>query len=104
MSLSVVKQAELNRVKNTFLVWLKENHAGATNPIMAYKMPEWGKPREIRYIIHQLRKDNHPICSGSKGYYYSTNATDINKTIDFILNVRKMEAVEGLREFVKGRD
>lgn len=103
MALSFDKQVELDRKKQSFLEWIVENHTGIENSIMASKMPEWGNPREIRYIIHELRKENYPICSYSKGYYYSTNESDIHKTIDFILNVRVMEAVDGLKGFVKNK-
>jgi hypothetical protein len=103
MAISFDKQVELDRKKQIFLEWLIENHTGKENSIIASKIPQWGSPREIRYIIHELRKENHPICSYSKGYFFSTNEEDICKTIDFILNIRVMEAVDGLKGFVKNK-
>lgn len=36
---------------------------------------------EIRRIVNQARSEGCPICSCHKGYYYSENSDDIEKTV-----------------------
>jgi biotin operon repressor len=39
---------------------------------------------EVRQIIRRLRKAGHPICSGSNGYYWATDADDLQSTINHL--------------------
>lgn len=53
---------------------------------------------EIRAEINRLRRNGEPICSCSKGYYYSNSITDVYKTIaNLSSRVSSInEAIEGL--------
>lgn len=39
----------------------------------------------LREIIHELRLEGHPIGSGSNGYFYATDKTELKDTIDNLL-------------------
>lgn len=57
-------------------------------------------PSDIRGIINLCRTMGLPVCSNARGYYWSTNPSDIQNTIDHIeLRIAKQkEAVNGLKE------
>ena len=54
---------------------------------------------EIRKYVHQLRENNEPIASDSKGYWIATEECDIDKTISS-LNSRIHEMIV-VRESLK---
>lgn len=58
----------------------------------------------IRKIINHARTEGQPICSSSKGYYYSANNDDIKKTINSLENriVAMRNAVDGLSKCIGG--
>lgn len=37
--------------------------------------------RAVRRIVEKLREKGEPICIGTKGYYYSTDPAEIERTI-----------------------
>jgi biotin operon repressor len=58
---------------------------------------------EVRKYINQARCDGHPICSSARGYYYTTDPTHIQRTIDSIQGRigAQMSAINGLRSVHK---
>lgn len=46
---------------------------------------QMGDERNVRKVVEKLRERGEPICIGSKGYYYSTNPQEIEKTIHTLL-------------------
>ena len=52
----------------------------------------------IRRIINQARLEGVPICSSSKGYYYSECREDINRTVASLMHriTSIQNAVNGL--------
>ena len=63
--------------------YLKDYHNSEAEAIKArdlctlFNLPN----REIRNVVSGLRQDGEPICSSSRGYWYSTEPADIRKTI-----------------------
>lgn len=59
---------------------------------------------EIRRIINAARCEGCPICSCHKGYYYSENPEDINRTIATLQHrVDKIQsAIKGLSMTLRG--
>lgn len=53
---------------------------------------------EIRKLVNDCRCRGVPVCSGPTGYYYSTEKTDINRTVANLAGrIEKIEAaVKGL--------
>lgn len=59
--------------------------------------------RQTRMAIQQLRKEGHPICLayGDKGYFYSTNEDDIERTVRNLLQ-RAEEIIAVCEGMAKG--
>lgn len=79
---------------------LKDNHTTEETAIKSSEITYLTgyKGIEIRNRINRLRVSGEPICSSNKGYYYSNNLDDVNRTINN-LNSRVSsinEAIEGL--------
>lgn len=72
-----------------FLEWLKIHHSGKENAINACNMKHWGSRREIRFFVHDLRRDGHPICSGQAGYYYANKSTEVKQTLNFLNSIQE---------------
>ncbi|MFJ8247249.1 hypothetical protein [Peribacillus asahii] len=98
MAITQIRREQLLAVRYDFLKWLEEEHKGRTNSIMARDMKRWGNDREVRFIVHQLRVEGHPIGSYSKGYYYATTEWEIEDTMEFVLASHRREAYEGLKK------
>ena len=47
---------------------------------------QMGDERNVRKVVEKLRERGEPICMGSKGYYYSTDPTEIERTIKTLLS------------------
>lgn len=45
-----------------------------------------GDERSVRKTVEKLRERGEPICMGSKGYYYSKDPVEIEKTITTLLS------------------
>jgi GH35 family endo-1,4-beta-xylanase len=71
-----------------FVDWLKSNHAGKDNAIHACDMKHWGSRRIIRLMVHDLRRNGHPICSGQEGYYYADNSREVAQTLSFLDSIQ----------------
>lgn len=56
--------------------------------------------RGVRSVVTTLRQEGYPICSSNKGYWYSTNIADIEKTAKRLeaQAVNMVKAVKGLRK------
>lgn len=71
-----------NEELTSFLNWLKSNHCGKGKAIKAKDMDD--DPRIIRLKVNALRKQGHPICSSSIGYYYAKNKEELNETLNIL--------------------
>jgi hypothetical protein len=71
-------------VETAFLDWLKEFHAGKENAIHARYMRQWGDARTIRFIVHDLRLQGVPVCSGQEGYYYAKRSHELSQCLSFL--------------------
>lgn len=62
-------------------------------------------PSRVRAYINLARCMGLPICSNSKGYYYSTDPAEIQATIDHIQDRidKQTQAVKGLMESIGGK-
>lgn len=76
----------------TFLEYLKKYHTGETNAVLSHVLGTAFSlsNREIRHIVSSLRRENEPICSSDKGYFYSSSRTEIQRCINQ-LNHRQNE-------------
>jgi len=90
----------LNDYELGFSDWLKEYHLGKEQAITAKQMNHWGNKREIRYLVHELRLEGHPICSGQRGYYYAKTSDELAVTVKFLKGIvyETAKAMEGLRD------
>ena len=61
-------------------------------------------PSHIRGLINLARTEGLPVCSTTKGYYWSENPEDIKSTIDHIKYriERQQEAIKGLEATIYG--
>jgi hypothetical protein len=87
-------------IKKAFAEWMKENHNGKENAIRAKDMKHWGTAREIRHMVHDLRLEGCPICSGSTGYYYASNSSELSETLSWLDSMREdlEKAVDALKD------
>lgn len=86
----------------TFERYMQDEHMGKQNAIKSKALEGifHCKGTEIRQMVNELRCLGVPICSCSRGYYYSTSTTDIQDTIDHLAGrASKIKAAhDGLRK------
>lgn len=70
----------------TFEKYMKDEHTGKENAIKSKTLESLFrcKGKEIRHMVNELRCLGVPICSCSKGYFYSTSPSDIRETINHL--------------------
>lgn len=73
-----------SRIESDFCIYLKSYHKGKRNAITARELAHWGTGKEIRTVVHKLRLDGYPICSGQTGYYFAETAEECRETVMFI--------------------
>lgn len=85
-----------------FAVALSEAARGEDNARTVSDLAAWGKPVDIRTMVHRLRVAGVPICSGRRGYYYAKSLVDIKRTVaNLESRVSALnKAINGLNEFV----
>ena len=79
--------AKLTKIKQTKLCkFLYEDHMGEEKAIHCKEIERKYKTNQnvIRYHIRMLRRDNVPICSSRKGYFYASSFSEIGETIDYL--------------------
>ena len=88
-------------IKNTILYHIKQRTR--ENPIrskeISYKLV--CSDVHIRDAVHELRpKDNIPVCSGGRGYYFPTDISEARHSINHLRSrARKMmDAAKGMEE------
>lgn len=59
---------------------------------------------DIRRVINTARTWGYPICSNSKGYYYSEDKEEVKKTIKSLTHRIEgiQKAINGLTDYVGG--
>lgn len=77
------------RSTREFAEWLKDHHSGKSKAINARDMKQWGSAREIRFIVHDLRIDGVPVCSGQDGYYYAATRAELLETLAFLWSMQQ---------------
>tara|TARA_Y100000310_G_C20613348_1_gene779209 strand:+ start:8 stop:328 length:321 start_codon:yes stop_codon:yes gene_type:complete len=80
-----------------------KNHT-ADKPIYSYQLEERYHISgvTVRDAIHHMRSaENIPICSGSKGYYYPRDRTEVQHTINHLRSRanRNREAADGIEKY-----
>ena len=77
-----------------------KNHGSAESPVMNGEISSQLNMTtvNVRRLINQARREGIPICSCSKGYYYSEDKTDILETIDSLMSrtISVEKAISGL--------
>ena len=70
----------------TFENYMQNEHTGRENAIKSKALESIFrcKGKEIRHMVNELRCLGIPICSCSKGYFYSTSPSDIRETINHL--------------------
>ena len=90
-------KAQLNLVK--FKTAIKKYNKSM--PVKSYRIEKWLdiSGSEVREMVHYLRVNSFPICSGSKGYYYGTQ-NDVEETINHLQERRNSidQVIIGLRK------
>lgn len=76
--------AHLTKVEAQFTAWLKSNHTGKANPVIARSMRQWGTGPQIRKLVHQLRVKGVPICSTNRGYFYAKTDVEVETAVKFL--------------------
>ena len=73
-------------IMTAFEKYMKTEHTGKDNAIKSKALEGifHCKGIEIRHIVNKLRCQGVPICSCSKGYFYSTYAPDVRDTINHL--------------------
>lgn len=81
--------------------YLSEFHKTEDTALSSRKLRELFNlhDKQVRNIISSLRQNGEPICSSDKGYWYSTDEADLNKTIHRMeAQVKNMRcSIEGLK-------
>jgi hypothetical protein len=70
----------------TFEKYMQSEHFGKENAIKSKALESIFncKGKEIRHMVNELRCLGVPICSCSHGYFYSTDAAEIQETMDHL--------------------
>ena len=91
----------------SFEEYMKAKHKGRSNAIKSQQLEKifQCKGVQIREKVNDLRSRGVPICSCSKGYYYSELVEDIKETIMHLNSrIKKITVAEnGLRRTLKDR-
>lgn len=90
----------MNSALNFFANWLRLHHSGKENSVYAKDMKQFGNAREIRFLVHELRTQGIPICSGNDGYYFAKNAQEVKQTLNFLESIEEdlSKAIKGLND------
>jgi hypothetical protein len=91
-------EEQTEQIQNRLLFYLKSNHYGASNAAKAKELKQFGTPRKIRLMVHNLRLQNNPICSDNDGYYYASNKEEVSVVVQRLLHfvIETQEAIKGL--------
>ncbi len=81
------KTKDVKTIAEAFAEFLKTYHCGEANAIKAVDINKRFPltPRQIREVVNRLRCEGVPICSGSMGYYYASNSTELARTKKYIV-------------------
>lgn len=74
----------LTSEQQILLETLKRFHVGRHKSITSRELRHIGKPRDIRRMVHTLRVNGYPVCSGQEGYYYAANSDELEGTLKFL--------------------
>lgn len=83
--------------RTRLLIKLKRYHYGKRNAVSSKELEAvfFVSGKKIRDAVNALRQDGEPICSDSSGYYYATDAHEINHSIhqlgSRIVNIAKAQ-------------
>ena len=88
------------RLKN----YLEKFHCGEENAVSAADIRKsFGlNPRQIRFIVSNLRIAGEPICSGKTGYYFASCKSEVVKTqnLMFAQAASLMDAATGMGKYL----
>lgn len=87
--------------------YLKDFHQTEEEAIKARDLCElfnYNDHKQLRNVVSILRQNGEAICSSSKGYWYSTDPTDLRKTIHRMEGqVKNMNiSIKGLKGILTG--
>ena len=96
-----MKEAETKVVSNAYLLaeYLKDKCNGEADAIPAGELASIFATdrRGIRDMVNFLRCSGIPICSGMRGYWYSEDPVDIQKTISIM-----RAKIKGIQKAITG--
>lgn len=84
---------------NSVARYIKENSNGSNLPVSSSHIAAalYISRVDVRHSVNEARSLGIPICSCGKGYYYTTEATEIKKTI------RSMQSrIENMSDAIRG--
>ena len=89
----------MSEKKQELLELLKIINKGKSNSITSHELCDYleVKSNDVRIMVNTLRREGHPICSDSTGYYYAGNKKEIEATINQL-----QSRVKGINDAIKG--
>lgn len=72
---------KLTNIQLNLAEYLQKFHMSRQNAIVSKRLRQFGSGVEIREIVHALRVEGVPICSGAEGYYYAKDSAEIFATV-----------------------
>lgn len=69
--------------EDAILKYIKNNKTVTVGELTRYF--NYSDNRQLRKAVESLRIKGEPICNSTKGYYYSENPEDVEKTINSFL-------------------
>lgn len=89
-------------------IWADIHKSSSINPVFSKQLENRYKlsGAEVRSVIHRLREDGKPICSGSEGYYLAKDLVEARHTINHLRSRANsmLETARSMEEFFTGED
>lgn len=89
-------------------IWADIHKSSSRSPIFSKQLENRYKlsGAEVRSVIHRLREDGKPICSGSDGYYLANNLLEARHTINHLRSRANsmLQTARSMEEFFTKED
>ena len=89
-------------------IWADIHKSSSINPVFSKQLENRYKlsGAEVRSVVHRLREDGKPICSGSEGYYLAKDLVEARHTINHLRSRANsmLETARSMEEFFTGED
>jgi hypothetical protein len=81
----IKQEYKLSEREDSFICYMMNNHRGKENAILGKDLKKkWGDNRKMRMMIHDLRVNGYPICSGHEGYWFASTQDEVQNSIHYI--------------------